>query len=471
MPESLEPKLTFHIIGDAYVDLFCFLEGGLPESGEYRQITGYVDARVPYGPLFECYTIWPGCALLPYSKSCHFYSLSNFDCLGAGGDSRLEQPIRRYAGGSSTNTATHLHALIGHFFHKDPDQQNQTEDSNEKTVDPPANKPLVLLHTVFNASDRFGQILLEHGERQGFEISNCYHPPSEEETSDSSSRSLSTGHCVAIVSGGERSFMTHQGCVGTFSADDLDLPRIIQTKHSIHVHVAGFFNVEGFHHDNLRRALAKIRAERTESTVMSLVTQHDASKQWDGGLAQVAPYLDFLIMNELEANSILNRAGKDVPPSPSSPSDTSSLSLTDDLVKAWVHYFSSWDPTTCVIVTMGPQGAVAFCNHQVVASLLPAVKVDVVDPTGAGDSFTAGFLHGLWEWERENGNQLREPMVTQTSTITPSFQKVSWPAEAVQQGILWGCAVGTSAVTVRGASNPAPPDTIERYFNQQRIRL
>ena len=257
-------------------------------------------------------------------------------CTVTGGDSRLEQPIRRYAGGSSLNTATHLHSLIGHFF-----KENDEKDDNRSSS--LARRPTVTLRTVFNPEDTFGKILLKHREAQGFEMINCYHQPEED------SASLSTAHCVAIVSGGERSFMTHQGCVGTFSADHLDLSRIVNTNHNIHVHIAGYFNVEGFHNGNLRNALQEIRSKRMETaagaaTVVSLVTQHDASKQWDGGLAEVTSYLDFLIMNELEASSIFERACNNTiggGGTHNESSSTSSLRSQDELVQSWVDFFPS----------------------------------------------------------------------------------------------------------------------------------
>jgi sugar/nucleoside kinase (ribokinase family) len=43
-----------------------------------------------------------------------------------------------------------------------------------------------------------------------------------------------------------------------------------------------------------------------------------------------------------------------------------------------------------VVVKMGEQGAIAQRGQERVSS--PAVKVDFVDPVGAGDSFDAGFL-------------------------------------------------------------------------------
>mmetsp|Transcript_283 Transcript_283/g.830 ORF Transcript_283/g.830 Transcript_283/m.830 type:complete len:389 (+) Transcript_283:94-1260(+) len=381
-------SLTFHIVGDAYVDIFCFLEGDLPDTG---------------------------------------------------GDSRLEQPIRQYAGGSATNTATHLHSLTHHFA---PTNSNGGPPDNARTV---------MLHTVLNEEDDFGKFLLAHVQRHGFPLHNC-----------NTTEDISTGHCVAIVSRGERSFMTHQGCVGSFTAQQLDLPQMISTHHHAHIHVAGFYNIDGFHNGSLQQALEQIRLQRSndnsssgKTTTMSLVTQHDATGVWDGGLQQVAPFLDFLIMNELEANSIIKSAG-------------SGAASQEEEIQAWKEYFSNeWDPTTCVIVTLGERGAVAFRNHQIMAQLKPALSVDVVDPTGAGDSFTAGFLHGLWSWQQNQQEQgtLSSTMTTRTSTVT--FEKLDWSKEAIQEALFWGCAVGTSAVTIRGASNPATPEQIQSFYDRQ----
>lgn len=46
-----------------------------------------------------------------------------------------------------------------------------------------------------------------------------------------------------------------------------------------------------------------------------------------------------------------------------------------------------------VVVTLGPDGAVAFDGDNLVEH--PGYRVEVVDPVGAGDAFVAGFLAGL----------------------------------------------------------------------------
>ena len=366
MTQQQKQPVTFHIVGDAYVDFFCFLGGEWPEIG---------------------------------------------------GDSRLEQPVKTYAGGSSTNTATHLKSLVTSF----------TKDDYLP--------PEVVLHTVLNPEDHYGKTLLKHAQDHKFPLVNCRNPK------DSSW----TGHCVAIVSGGERSFMTHQGCVEHFRASDLGIDKIIETPSDIHVHVAGYFNVEGYHDGDLRDQLIRLREGRQRTswtTTVSLVTQHDASKKWDGGLDEVIPYLDFLIMNELEAGRIWQRGRRQ---------NNESTTPSSNPVQDWVSFFSPINPKACFIVTLGADGAVAFRNGKVLSTMRPAISVKCVDPTGAGDSFTAGFLHGLWAWKRATGNCHAE----------------EWTPEALGDGLLWGCAVGTAAVQVRGASNPASSEVITDLLARQ----
>eukprot|EP00934_Nitzschia_sp_Nitz4_P004280 Nitzschia sp. Nitz4//scaffold2_size372955//81578//82756//NITZ4_000382-RA/size372955-processed-gene-0.481-mRNA-1//-1//CDS//3329546653//4270//frame0 len=362
--DSMIP-VNFHVVGDAYVDFFCFLDdGGWPESG---------------------------------------------------GDSRLEHPVQNFAGGSSTNTATHLRALLSSYLWTQP-------------------PPHVYLHTVLNPDDHYGQILLQHAQNHNFPIINC----------TKSSLGLSTGHCIAIVSGGERSFMTHQGCVGQFSAHDLNVDQIVHSPGDVHVHVAGFYNIPGFWDSKLESKLKEIRLRRKELfpnslTTMSLVSQHDATKKWDGGFDALLPYLDFAIMNDLEARNIVRR-GRRARGEPES-----TLSQMEE-IEHWAAYFGSVSPDTNIIVTRGELGAVALKGGQLVVNQ-PTLAVKPVDPTGAGDSFTAGFLYGVWTWRTSSAIHPTDP----------------WSVEALVQGLRWGCAVGRAAVLIRGASIPPAPEGIEKF--------
>jgi len=366
MQQDISTEVTFHVVGDAYVDLFSFLEGNWPESG---------------------------------------------------GDSHLEQPVKFYAGGSAVNTSTHLKALIRNFAAVEP-------------------KPNVILHTVLNPDDQYGKILLNHADEHDIPIENYR----------KENVNLSTGHCIAIVSGGERSFMTHQGVVKSFGADQLDVGKIVSTPTHLHIHIAGYYNMPGFWNGKLKRKLEVIREQRRRmypdrNITISLVTQYDATGVWDGGLTDLFPLLDFVLMNELEARSII-RCG----------CESHNLTEFEQEYMKWADYFGRQHPTINVIVTRGEKGAVILCGKRIVSKQKPIV-MNSIDPTGAGDSFTAGFIYGIWSWK----------LITQQKT---GNNKESWPTKAIEEGMRWGVSLASATIMIRGASVPPGSAEIKRIYQQ-----
>ena len=77
-----------------------------------------------------------------------------------------------------------------------------------------------------------------------------------------------------------------------------------------------------------------------------------------------------------------------------------------------------------------------------------SIAVTPVDPTGAGDLFTAGFIHGIWSWKLESQVE----------------GKGTWTVDAINEGLRWGCAVGRAAVLIRGASVPPEQQDIKNYY-------
>jgi sugar/nucleoside kinase (ribokinase family) len=385
--EGQAAAVAFHIVGDAFVDLFSFLEGDWPEKG---------------------------------------------------GDARLTQPIQTFAGGSATNTATHVNALLRYF-------------DAEDHIDPFYNNSMVL-HTTLNPDDHYGKILLSHAQQHGYSLENCKSP---EDTA-------ATGHCVAIVAGQERSFMTFRGCVDSFQASQWDVDRIVDAQSHIHVHIAGFFNLSGFQNGAIAAQIKRLRQERRQkspeySTVVSLVPQHDASKQWDGGIDELATCLDFLIMNELEAKYIMEQGRLRKGQTP--PSSSESL-LNYDLVQDCATYFGEVCPQACIVLTRGPSGAVALLNGRVTCQQ-STVQVKPIDPTGAGDSFSAGFLHGLWAWSKKQTQSEQD-----LADVVDGVNSYPWPTPAIQHALRWGCAMGTAAVLIQGASIPSKKEHVLQFYSQ-----
>ncbi len=121
-----------------------------------------------------------------------------------------------------------------------------------------------------------------------------------------------------------------------------------------------------------------------------------------------------LIVNELEALQLAN------------PNSAGSLSEQDAESNSQLHeYLQQHYPDSMIVLTLGGKGALLLHDNKVTRVLAPSVEV--VDSTGAGDTFVGYFLAGLID-------QLE-------------------PQAALERA----CAAGALAVTVAGAT-PGIPD-------------
>ena len=240
--------------------------------------------------------------------------------------------------------------------------------------------------------------------------------------------------------------MTHLGCVAAFKADHVDVDGVLggnagnnggTSDHDhLHVHVAGYYNIAGFFDGQLKRLLQSIRDRRTSNSVagssgrgttVSLVPQHDATEQWDGGLIDLLPLVDYLICSEVEAERIANAGGE---------------GEGNDLHQL-ASFYHRVSPNTCVVVTLGARGAVALRDGKIQeGQKAPVNLTDPVDPTGAGDAFAAGFLHGIHSSSGSStGSEVADSLL--------------------RSGLFYGCTIGTSCVMKEGASTPASSEEID----------
>ncbi len=98
---------------------------------------------------------------------------------------------------------------------------------------------------------------------------------------------------------------------------------------------------------------------------------------FDGAdLLEFLQLADYCTVNDYEAKMLAERTGKSL----------------DELAKS----------VKALIVTLGANGSEIYSGGQRMA--IPCVKPDeVVDPTGCGDAYRAGLLHGVaqgWEWKK-----------------------------------------------------------------------
>src|SRR5579862_4394282 len=169
-----------------------------------------------------------------------------------------------------------------------------------------------------------------------------------------------TGLTVILQRVGERNILTYPGTIFELTFDDLDLNYLADSRH---FHLSSFYLQRGLQ----PRVLELFKHLKAAGLTISLDTNDDPDDKWGGGLTDVLQYVDVFLPNEREAKRVT--ATEDV---------NQAMAKLADLV-----------PT--VVVKMGTSGAVARRGSEMVK--VPALKVDALDPVGAGDSFDAGFIH------------------------------------------------------------------------------
>ena len=173
----------------------------------------------------------------------------------------------------------------------------------------------------------------------------------------------STGVTVVLSGRDDRAMLTFAGTIGDLRRSVIGADVLSRTRH---IHVSSYF---------LQRELAPelpalFREARDGEATTSLDPNWDPSGQWDNGLMALLPEVDVFLPNEVEALSMAR------------------ISVVEDAIAR----LRSSGAGTVVVKTAG-QGAVAAQAGGSVA--VAGIPTQVVDSTGAGDSFDAGFLAGF----------------------------------------------------------------------------
>lgn len=170
-----------------------------------------------------------------------------------------------------------------------------------------------------------------------------------------------TGITVVLPHQRERHILTYPGTMFEMTYRDLDLAYLSGARH---FHMSSFFL-----HRGLREQIPRLfRRMKKAGLSTSLDTNDDPDEAWtkDGVLEETLKYVDVLMPNQREACKI---AG------------------TEDMDKATTNLSKK---VPLLVVKLGQRGAAAFQRGKRINS--DSVKVRLVDPIGAGDSFDAGFL-------------------------------------------------------------------------------
>ena len=172
---------------------------------------------------------------------------------------------------------------------------------------------------------------------------------------------LKTGVTVAITSREDRSLVSFLGATTVLSA--ADIPDEVFAGFD-HLHSSSYFLQRGMH-----PGFAGVyRRAKHYGLTTSLDPACDPDDQWDSGLKSVLEYVDVFLPNEVELQGITG--------------ESDPLAAIRALRNG----------RTLTVAKLGPRGAMVEHQGQIIRAMAPAL--DPIDPTGAGDNFNSGFLHG-----------------------------------------------------------------------------
>ena len=196
--------------------------------------------------------------------------------------------------------------------------------------------------------DLFGRFMLQAMQERGIDVSACVINPV-----------VPTGISVILSRPEDRAILTHAGTMPLLRIEQIDESLLSKARH---LHVSSYFLL-----DELRPELPGLFARAKElGLTTSLDTNWDPTEQWH--TASIMPYVDLFLPNEQE---VLFIGGEQ-----SFPASVDALAQRVPILA----------------VKLGAKGGLARQKDRIVR--WPALPVEVVDTTGAGDSFNAGFLFG-----------------------------------------------------------------------------
>jgi sugar/nucleoside kinase (ribokinase family) len=199
-------------------------------------------------------------------------------------------------------------------------------------------------------NDPLGQVAMARLSEAGVDVSAVRKSPD----------ATSTGVTVILAQSAGRYILTYPGTMAEFCYKDIDREYAFSARH---LHLSSFFLQPA-----LRPQVARLFREAKErGLTTSLDTNDDPEGRWAGDLLEVLPFVDVFLPNEREARAIAR---------------------CDELSEALEKLATL---SRIVAIKCGPRGASAREGRG--EWHCPAVRVEMVDVVGAGDSFDAGFVH------------------------------------------------------------------------------
>tara|TARA_B100001250_G_scaffold377826_1_gene367209 strand:+ start:9 stop:845 length:837 start_codon:yes stop_codon:yes gene_type:complete len=198
---------------------------------------------------------------------------------------------------------------------------------------------------------------------------------------------LPTGTCLILITpDSERTMCTFLGTAGKINENDVDINAV---KNSEITFLEGYLWDEG----DPKKAFDKA-IQNSNKTAMSLSDLFCVERHKSHFLNLVKNKLDIIFANEQEITSLIDTKSFD-----------EVISFSKQLKKL-------------IVITRGEKGAYAIKGNEIVKCEVNK-NLNIVDLTGAGDLFAAGFLHG-----HANDLSIQESLDIGTEMSSKVIQKI-----------------------------------------------
>ena len=171
-----------------------------------------------------------------------------------------------------------------------------------------------------------------------------------------------TGATIVLSTRDDRALVTNLGAIADLGYDDLPPNPFRGFRH---LHLTSYFL-----QDRLRPDFPRLMREaKAAGLTVSFDPNSDPSQKWSPEIWEVMGGANVVFVNESEAHALTGTSNT-----------VEALSILAER-------------TDCAVVKQGSEGATAVRGAERVH--VDTFRVNVMDTTGAGDSFAAGFVHGL----------------------------------------------------------------------------
>ena len=206
--------------------------------------------------------------------------------------------------------------------------------------------------------DPFGRFMLEELATREVDVTSCVVDPD-----------LPTGATVILTDGTDRAILTAIGA--TAALDVRTVPRGLVDR-ARHLHAGGYY----LYGPAARVGLPGLfETARASGVTTSFDTNWDPDEAWNGGVPELLRNTDVFLPNAEEVRRIARNED----------AEAAARSL------AAIAGEGRADGGPIIVVKQGPSGAFAVTVAGEVVRV-PALTVETLDATGAGDAFGAGFL-------------------------------------------------------------------------------